>query len=513
MLMTGTFSTALDSRGKLALASAIVIAVALSLLHLPYPFDEDQAMFMVGARELADGASMYGQFWDMKQPGAYWWYLTAGRLFGFDEVGVRWMDVCWSAMLAFAVSAAVRHRGALAAVLAPGLVFGSFYAFVTPFQLSQVEWLVGLPLTVMLWCVCGGERAGSGSDVRRYFFIGSMLAVVALFKLMLMGVALAMLAVAVFLNFREGAVTWRRVFRQLLLPALAGGGLVLLPVIVWMATHDTLAKAVWTTFVYPGQVLREYQRHSVHMLFDSFGWFLSGVWMLLPWAAWAVYVGVRRASRLELLCATWCVTGFLIVAAQPLSYWTYHFDLFFIPVGVLAALGFCDALERTGARGRTGVRFALVAAMVLGTLVSIAWPVMRKAEQVAAARPFSPAARRAFAAVLNPGWISLGASADAVRGFRQDSDRVVVWGDPRLYFLVGNRPIVEVHGATYYLSKQLEEVTEIVRDKRPPLVYISKYRDGMTYLDGGIFPRMIKELYVPCYENTGGVWYRLKPPL
>ncbi len=114
MLMMGTFSSASDSRGRLAIAGAVVIAVALSLLHVPYPFDEDQAMFMVGARELADGASMYGQFWDMKQPGAYWWYLTAGRLFGFDDVGVRWMDVCWSAMTAFAVSATVRHRGTVA---------------------------------------------------------------------------------------------------------------------------------------------------------------------------------------------------------------------------------------------------------------------------------------------------------------------------------------------------------------------------------------------------------------
>ncbi len=59
-------------------------------------------------------------------------------------------------------------------------------------------------------------------------------------------------------------------------------------------------------------------------------------------------------------------------------------------------------------------------------------------------------------------------------------------------------------------SQQLDDITAIVRARRPPLVYISKYRDRATYHGGGVFPRTIHELYEPCYENVNGVWYRLK---
>ncbi len=245
-------------------------------------------------------------------------------------------------------------------MLAPGLVFGCFYALVTPFHLSQVEWLVGAPLAVILWCVRGEERPGSGAVVGRSFLIGLMLAVVVLFKLMLGGVALAMLAVALVLDLREGAVTWRSLFRQRLLPALAGCGLVLLPVIAWMAAHDTLTKAVWTTFVYPGQALREYQRQSVHMLMDSLGWFLSEYGC----SCHGLAGGVRRPAAGLTAGAAVCNLvrdGFFDRLAQLLSYWTYHFDLFFIPVGILAALDFVMRWNAPPLAAVRASRVALVA--------------------------------------------------------------------------------------------------------------------------------------------------------
>ena len=74
----------------------VLFVAALAVLHIPYPFGQDQATFTWGGKALTEGAVLYRDFWDMKQPGIYWWYEASGRLFGFDSFGIRWMDLCLS---------------------------------------------------------------------------------------------------------------------------------------------------------------------------------------------------------------------------------------------------------------------------------------------------------------------------------------------------------------------------------------------------------------------------------
>ena len=84
---------------RLELASLGVILV-LGAVHLPYPFGGDQALFTIGARELDRGAVLYRDFWDFKQPAIFWFYWLAGRLFGFDEVGVHALELVYFLLLA-----------------------------------------------------------------------------------------------------------------------------------------------------------------------------------------------------------------------------------------------------------------------------------------------------------------------------------------------------------------------------------------------------------------------------
>jgi hypothetical protein len=58
------------------------------MARLAYPFHGDQAMFILGARVLAEGGTLYVDYWDFKQPGIYLIYFLAGRLFGFNEIGI-----------------------------------------------------------------------------------------------------------------------------------------------------------------------------------------------------------------------------------------------------------------------------------------------------------------------------------------------------------------------------------------------------------------------------------------
>src|SRR5262249_7866699 len=75
--------------GAAMTAGALAIVAALGASRLEQPFHGDQAFFTVGAQKLAHGAVLYRDFWDFKQPGIYWFYEAAGRLFDFSERGVH----------------------------------------------------------------------------------------------------------------------------------------------------------------------------------------------------------------------------------------------------------------------------------------------------------------------------------------------------------------------------------------------------------------------------------------
>lgn len=483
----------------------------LAALHLHYPLDEDQALFMYVARELADGARMYREYWDMKQPGIYWWYETVGDLFGFDARGLRWMDLLWSLAVAGVLWAALRRRGTLVAVLGPCLAFGCFYARTTPWHLSQVEWIVCGPIAVVLWCVGGVPPAvGGRTTALRFAVAGAMVAVAALFKSMAALIPLSMLAAAVALARWRDAWPWRALLKECLLPMLAGTAIVVLPLAAWMQINGTLAPALWTAFVYPPEAVKEYQHTSPTQLVLSLRWFIVGTAALGPWTLWAVYNGLRRGLRIELMCTAWCASAMAVNAMQVLSYWEYHFDLLFIPVGVLAALGFADVLDRLAARDRIGYRRAAMAMLVLGLAVSTGWPLARKTARVLVALPFSPEKQFAYESIIDTRRPGLMARVNAVKGLTKDSDRIIVWGDPRLYALVGRRPVLEVNGATFYLARQVEEAVALIRREPPALIYLGKLRDRMTRHAGGAFPRVVHELYEPVYDDDNGTWYRLR---
>src|SRR5450631_4009030 len=87
-----------ESRSRRPGLRITIIAVILlaALVHVPYPFWGDQALFTYAAHGIRHGDRLYVDFWDLKQPGIYLWYLGAGTLFGFHEAGMHTAELLWS---------------------------------------------------------------------------------------------------------------------------------------------------------------------------------------------------------------------------------------------------------------------------------------------------------------------------------------------------------------------------------------------------------------------------------
>ena len=82
----------------------LLVVVLLGTFRLPTPFHGDQALFLLGAQVLNAGGVYYVDFWDLKQPGMFFFFWLAGRTFGFSEVGVHAFELFWLTALAVVLS-------------------------------------------------------------------------------------------------------------------------------------------------------------------------------------------------------------------------------------------------------------------------------------------------------------------------------------------------------------------------------------------------------------------------
>jgi len=102
------------------------------------------------------GGVLYRDFWDIKQPGIFAFFLLGGLLFGFNQIGEHAADLIWQLAFAGALVLVLREcfsKQRFVAAFAPIAVVGAYYAGSSSWHLLQVEELVGLPLFAVRTCL------------------------------------------------------------------------------------------------------------------------------------------------------------------------------------------------------------------------------------------------------------------------------------------------------------------------------------------------------------------------
>jgi hypothetical protein len=130
---------------------AFTLVLALGLGKLAYPLMEDQSLFLLGARAISRGGTLYRDFWDIKPPGIFLFYLAGGSLFGANEIGIHLFELLWM-LLAIPLLLALAGTGiSRARLLAAALLFvGSYYVLAGEGMLANAEGLMNPPLLLVL---------------------------------------------------------------------------------------------------------------------------------------------------------------------------------------------------------------------------------------------------------------------------------------------------------------------------------------------------------------------------
>ncbi len=341
-----------------SVAAVVVPIVLVCAIKLLEPITGDQALQIEIARRIRDGEVLYRDVWDIRQPFNVWWYVSVGSLFGDGEVGIRLGEMLWFAVLGGLVSYdTLRRTGDRRQAIVTGLVStGTIVALLRPNDVAAPETLVLLPLYLGYRTVA--RREGLELRTADLFVLGVIAGVVAMFKLPYAPIVLGFVLVHMVMARTDRRWRDARLVRSAL--AVLGGFLVVVaPVIVYFAAHDTLRWTLQTWFEF-GPAMRRNSPPPFGRLVRSVG---SLVVTAVPLLAVAVVVDAFRSrARLRqmpaVLAIAWLVIGLPAVLVQ--QWWAYQLLLLVFPLGLLAAPAVTELSRASRAVGIAVVTIGLV---------------------------------------------------------------------------------------------------------------------------------------------------------
>lgn len=452
----------------------VIAVVALGILKIFEPLGGDQSLFLVGAHELHEGASLYRDFWDLKQPAIYAFYFLATSLGDYSAIGVHRFELLYLTLFAIVLIVALRrsHSFARVASWAPLGAIGFYYLATGSFEAIQVESLVAFPLFVTLLFIELGFRE-ERATARLAFFAASgfAAAIVLAFKIIFLPILVALWLAAILANRPKRFVP----LATALLAASLGGALVCLAIGIFFAMQGTLAEALGTWFVLPPRIVRHVAHEPFAALLAGIRWFVHRfAGMVVLAIAGAAYALRRAPDTFALGSLAWIASGILVIVLQVTSWFQYQWLLLAAPIGMLAILGARVAYDNaTDRRAPVGRR---IGSTFLFVIAAIAFPAQLLAKDaiVLARNHFASTAdsRERYRDAVSPVYKALRADAAFVK---PDRGSLYVIGDPTFYVVADRVQAIALNGSSVrlFLPEQWTLLENELAAARPRYIYRS----------------------------------------
>jgi 4-amino-4-deoxy-L-arabinose transferase-like glycosyltransferase len=484
--------------------------VIIGLIHLPFPFDGDQAFFRLGAFEMQQGKVLYRDFWDVKQPGIFYFYFLAGTFFGFNEVGIHLFEliymVFFSIILLLTLRSYFQHR--IIASLVPLLTVGVYYTVSEPWHLTQVEALVNFPLFICLWLT---HQCFKYEGKQRFILLllsGFVGGIVLIFKLMFL-----LILVSFWLTFLIYSILIKRqkisnIFAEIFLPIFLGIIFPLLIVVSYFAWFNSLPILFQTFFLYPPKIIAKSEFNPINF-FSGIKWFLNGFYPLLLAATIAVDVSLRKSKNiLTLLLVVWCIFGWGVIILQRGAFWEYHYLLLFVPIGILATKGL-DVLWKSLKRLSSPITTIL---LIFLFFLPLSHTLIKKSAFLVNNNfALTEDARFNYQAVFRQKYPSLRSEAEFISQSKSIPGEIYVAGDPAIYYFSNRTQATSLRGwaLEYFLPEQWSKLLEELDSSKPPYIFIDYVQQPTIKKD---FPKMLEfigQRYRILRQNDEGIWYVL----
>lgn len=465
---------------------SVLATLLLGVTHLHYPFMGDQALFSVFARMLDDGAVLYADVWDVKQPGIFGFYWLAGRTFGFSEQGVHMLELLYLLGSSLVIMRLLRHRWRQPWVggLVPVALVGWYYAVAPVDYLTQLEVLVGPLVFGAAWLTWRGGPA-------RWLWAGTLGGLVLFFKL----AYLPLVGVVWLAALHHGGgirAQWRRVIG----PTIAGLSVIALPSLIYVLANDLGERVWWTYVTYPPQVVSISGRTLKRLIGES-GEFVLLFLPLVLLAAGGLWA--RRRDALTQMLGIWIAAGLASYLLQ--LWWGYLLLVVMVPLGLLSLDGLDSLLSRrVGAR-----RLAVLLVAVLPAAAVLA----SKAFDLGSNGLGIGDNRMEYQAAVSGDYASTWEDLEQVSGLASPGS-LYVMGNPLYFFLAGRDQVPAVSGWSpeLWTGRLWNEVEQGILEERPGLILVDEFSAGLARDRSPETLAMIEREYEVLGPSTrDGIWY------
>ncbi len=501
-----------------AFAVAILSVIAFGSLNLFLPFTGDTALFSMGAQAIDRGEILYVDFWDNKQPGIYWFFLIAGWLFGFDESGVRMLELVW--WLAFVVISVPLLRPYFHAkwlgCIALAIPVCTYFAAASPWVATQVEALVAGPILIsgLLLLPRGNGKTGSSY---RDFVAGVFAAITVTFKLAFAPLFVVIVLFASIGVARDEPLAPRigAVLRKWAAFTLGVTAVLSIVCCVFVAIGG-LDQMLWASFVYPGEAISNSKPAPYDRLMQT-GLRLFVV--LIPWspalllAFWRETQAAARAVRRNQLTQfiwIWLIVGAGILLIQRFSWWSYHATVLIYPACILAVCGIDVASSRAriaDSVNRTRLTTIVVLLMAPGILAAV-YHVRKKAPHFIKVLKQDGDQRWRYQTDSEE-YAHAIEIADAFEQLQPQSGKIYVFGNPLIYQFTNRTQALPIHGWAweFFLDEQWAALPDQLKQHRPPYIFCTPSYLSLVREKSPATYELLQTDYAEAAQATTGVWY------
>lgn len=505
-----------ETRFTAAFQVAVLILIGwMGVVHLAYPFSGDQALFLVGAEKMHAGAALYRDFWDIKQPGIYLFYLAGGSLFGFSETGIHLFELLY--LLSFAIVLQRTLQGCYdhpwIAPLVPLLVVGTYYLVAGANVLTQVEALAGFPIYLSAFFAQRGLRGGR-SRVPLLLCAGVCASLALLLKL-LFALIVASLWAVVFTSERRRLPSHIVAANVLTLSAGLIGSTIAIGSVLCLTSG---ARLVYDTFVtIPMQIVATFPS-DVRRLGYAVFWYVTVTFPLLVLAATGILLKARlRGDRILTGSLVWFASGALVILLQRQSWWAYQTVLLMPPAGLSAARGldvlaaWCTRNSRRSLRRRAAIAAIGVCVLFL--------PYDLKAMQkslVFARNSFalSPQSQESYRERVSETYRATASDTAFLFGSSALPGDIYVFGNPLYYVRSHRSQAVAINGwaLEFLLPAQWSKLDDELRAAAPAYLFVASNYAALIVARSPALAEFLDAKYRVRSRAPSGTWYVRKAP-
>ncbi len=325
---------------KLASIAVMLIIVMIGVVQSHTTMGGDQSLFVVIAQQLDMGKVLYQDLFDYKQPGIYLFYLLAGNTIGWDDVSIHLFElgywIIFTLVLFYTVKEYQLFRLQYFYSLLPLFIVGVYYCNARWLHLTQLEAIINFPIFLIVWLLDRAYKS-KGNLFLAYFAIGLLVAIVLLSKLVFAPIIAAFFLIHFLFVLRVHNLGY--IVRTQVLPLILGFALPASFFLFYIFHHhiETLVFEIY--FKIPASVIGLTDQIDPERLQTSVKWFIKKMVVFLILAGVGVLMIRKIESHFLSLLLAWAVVGLFVVLMQKTSWWAYHFQLLYVPIGFFAAMG------------------------------------------------------------------------------------------------------------------------------------------------------------------------------